>query len=96
MPEVLNQRFTSAGFLPINRSDRLYALDHLGLPLTFRPSRASTIRLAQTLDADYVIYGSYSLQGTTLKISAHILDIAGLKTGPEIYSRSGYAHCWIC
>ena len=92
VPEVLNQRFASAGFLPINRSDRLYALDHLGLPLAFRPSRAGTIRLAQTLDADYVIYGSYSLQGNTLKISAHILDVGALKTGPEIVHEAELSH----
>jgi tetratricopeptide (TPR) repeat protein len=92
VPEVLNQRFASAGYLPINRSDRLYALDHLGLPLSFRPSRASTIRLAQTLDADYVIYGSYSLQGNTLKISAHILDVGALKTGPEIVHEAELPH----
>ena len=59
IPEVLNRRLASAGFLPISRDDRLYALDHLGLPSTFQPSRASAIRLAQTLDADYIIVGSF-------------------------------------
>ena len=58
IPEVLNRRLASAGFLPISRDDRLYALDHLGLPSTFQPSRASAIRLAQTLDADYIIDGT--------------------------------------
>jgi len=84
VPEVLNQRLGSAGFLPIGRSDRLYALDHLGLPLNFQPSRASTIRLAQTLDADYVVIGSYTVVGSRLKASARVLDISGLKLGPPI------------
>jgi hypothetical protein len=30
--EILSQRFASAGFAPMNRTERLYALDHLGLP----------------------------------------------------------------
>ena len=92
VPEVLNQRLTSAGFLPINRTDRLYALDHLGLPLDFRPSRASMLRMAQTLDADYVIYGSYTLDGTTLKATAQILDVAALQLGRPIEQQAELAH----
>src|SRR5277367_6772957 len=79
MPEIIDRRLESAGFLPIGREDRLYALDHLGLPPNFRPSRASTIRLAQNLDADSVIVGSYTSDGKRLTITARILDINGLK-----------------
>lgn len=84
VPEVLNERLASAGFLPIGRTDRLYALDHLGLPLNFQPSRASTVRLAQTLDADYVVFGNYTVVGNRLKASAQVLDITGLRLGPPI------------
>lgn len=92
VPEVLNQRLGSAGFLPINRTDRLYALDHLGLPSNFQPSRASMLRLAQTLDADYVIYGSYTLTGNVLKANAQILDVSGLKIGKSIEQQAELAH----
>lgn len=61
-PDTLNERLTSAGFLAISRDDLQLALDHLGLPLDFRPTRATTIRIAQTLDADFVIVGSYNIQ----------------------------------
>ena len=61
-PYTLDQRLTSAGFLTISRDDRQYALDHLGLPPDFKPSRATTIRIAQTLDADYVIVGSFDVR----------------------------------
>jgi tetratricopeptide (TPR) repeat protein len=84
MPEVMNRRLESAGFLPIDREDRLYALDHLGLPPNFRPSRASTIRLAQNLDADSVVIGSYSTDGKRLAITARILDINSLKLDPAV------------
>src|ERR1700738_3544435 len=60
-PDTLNQRLNSAGFLTITRDDRQFALDHLGLPVDFKPSRATTIRIAQTLDADYVIVGSFNI-----------------------------------
>ena len=41
-PYTLDQRLTSVGFLTIGREDRQYALEHLGLPSDFRPSRATT------------------------------------------------------
>ena len=83
-PEILNQRFAAAGFLPISRNDRAYALEHLGLPPDFRPTRASTLRLAQTLDADSVIYGSYQVEGTRITATARILDIGKLRESAAI------------
>ena len=47
-PDTLNQRLSSSGFLTITRDDRQYALDHLGLPVDFKPSRATTVRIAES------------------------------------------------
>jgi tetratricopeptide (TPR) repeat protein len=74
-PDTLNQRLTSAGFLTITRDDRVYALDHLGLPVDFRPSRATTIRIAQTLDADFVIVGSYTVDNSRIAVQAQVLEV---------------------
>jgi len=74
-PDTLNQRLTSAGFLTITRDDRVYALDHLGLPVDFRPSRATTIRIAQTLDADFVIVGSYTVDNGRISVQAQVLEV---------------------
>lgn len=63
-PDTLNKRLNSAGFLTISRDDRTFAYDHLGLPADFRPSRATTIRIAEQLDANFVIIGSYNVQGS--------------------------------
>ena len=83
-PYTLDQRLASAGFLPITRDDRLYALQHLGLPDEFKPSRATTIRIAQTLDADYVIVGSFTVAnaGTSasrIEVQAQVLEINQLR-----------------
>ncbi len=83
-PEVLNSRFNSAGFLPLTREDRLYALDHLGLPETFQPSRATSIRIAQTLDANFILIGSYKAEAQTLTLKARILDVTRLRLSDEI------------
>ena len=83
-PELLNARFTSAGLTPLTREDRLYALDHLGLPETFNPSRATAIRIAQTLDAQSICIGSYTVANNTLTLHAHWIDTDKLRTTPEI------------
>lgn len=83
-PEVLNSRFSSAGFFPLTREDRLYALDHLGLPETFQPSRATALRIAETLDANYILIGSYHVDGSTLTLKSRIVDVGKLRLGDEI------------
>ena len=83
-PATLNQRLSSAGFLTISRDDRLFALDHLGLPAGFRPTRATTIRIAQTLDANYVIVGSYNVQGDRIQVQAQVLEVNQLKLSPPL------------
>jgi tetratricopeptide (TPR) repeat protein len=92
VPEILNLRLASAGFMPISRDDRLYALDHLGLPSTFQPSRASAIRLAQTLDADYVIVGSFSTSGSRFQIKAQILKVDALHLSPPLQEEADITH----
>ena len=84
VPEIFNRRLASAGFLPISRDDRLYALDHLGLPQSFQPSRASAIRLAQNLDANYVIVGSFSTSGPRFQASAQVLNMDTLHMSAPI------------
>ena len=87
-PDTLNQRLSSSGFLALSHDDRLYALDHLGLPADFRPSRATTIRLAQTLDADYVIVGSFNIVGaeaqSRITVQAQILEVNKLRLSAPI------------
>jgi tetratricopeptide (TPR) repeat protein len=77
--EILNQRLGASGFDIISRDDRQYALEHLGLPRAFQPSRATAIRLAQTLDADDIIVGFYTLQNNNLHLSAELLDVNALR-----------------
>ena len=77
--EILSTRFASAGFQPTSRADRVYALDHLGLPQGFQPSRASSIKLAQTLDADSIIVGSYTTEGNQIFAEARLVNVPELR-----------------
>jgi len=90
-PDTLNKRLESVGFLTISQDDRAYALDHLGLPVGFKPSRATSIRIAQQLNANYVIVGSYSIQSnpTTpandrITIQSQLLSIDDLTLSPPL------------
>jgi tetratricopeptide (TPR) repeat protein len=87
-PDTLNQRLTSAGFLTITRDDRQYALDHLGLPVDFKPSRATTIRIAQTLDADFVIVGSYTVNSSRIAVQAQVLEVNKLRLSQPLADSS--------
>jgi tetratricopeptide (TPR) repeat protein len=78
-PEILSSRFTSAGFAPMSRADRLYALDHLGLPQGFHPSRATALKLAETLDADSIVVGSFLTDGTKIVAEARLVDVPHLR-----------------
>ena len=88
-PWTLGQRLNSAGFLTIGRDDRQYAMQHLDLPADFKPSRATTIRIAQQLDADYVVIGSFNIAnpGTTaarIDVQAQVLEVNQLRMSPPL------------
>jgi tetratricopeptide (TPR) repeat protein len=91
-PYTLDQRLTSAGFLTIGRDDRQYALDHLGLPPGFRPSRATTIRIAQTLDADFVVVGSFNVQDSTITVQAQVLEVNQLRMSQPLAGSGDLPH----
>jgi len=86
-PDLLTARFASAGFAPMSRADRLYAFDHLGLPMGFHPSRASSLKLAQTLDADSIIVGSFQTEGSTFVAEAQIVDVPHLRMSEAVTAR---------
>ncbi len=88
-PDTLNERLGSSGFEVISREDRAYALEHLGLPAGFRPSRATTIRIAQTLDADCVVVGSYTVENGRLEARAQVLRVRELRLSPPLADSSG-------
>jgi tetratricopeptide (TPR) repeat protein len=85
--ELLSTRFAAAGFEPTSRADRMYALDHLGLPQGFQPSRASAIKLAQTLDADSIVVGSYTTDGSGIVAEATLVDVPQLRMLPQVSAR---------
>lgn len=90
-PEVINTRLSAAGFAPISTTDRFYAFDHLGLPPNYQPTRASSLRLAQALDVDSIIVGSYITNGTGIIVEAQMIDVPHLRMSPVISAKGEMA-----
>jgi tetratricopeptide (TPR) repeat protein len=83
-PDILDARLSSAGFLTIRREDRRYAMQHLGLPADFHPTQATAYRIAQTLDADYVVLGNYTVLNGRIQATARVLDMHGPSMGATL------------
>lgn len=83
-PEVLGQRLASAALYVVSREDRMYAFDRAGIPTNLHLSRATLYRIAEQMDADYVVLGSYNYDGQTFSTTAQLLDMKRLKLSPEL------------
>jgi len=85
-PDVLSQRLTSPQLYVISREDRDYAFDHSGIPQTVLPSRATIYHIAEQMDADYVVMGSYTFDGKVFTATAQLLDMKKLHLHPPVDS----------
>jgi tetratricopeptide (TPR) repeat protein len=81
--EVVGQRMTAAEYFVIRREDRIYAFDRLGIPATLRPSRATLYRVAEEMDVDYLVVGSYTFDGRTFTARSQVMDMKRLRLSPE-------------
>ncbi|PSH04509.1 MAG: hypothetical protein CXZ00_06725 [Acidobacteria bacterium] len=82
-PEIIGQRLDTRSLYLISRDDRQYAFDRMGIPVNLHASRATLYRIAEQLDADYVLLGSYSYDGRTFTARAQVLDMKALKLSPD-------------
>lgn len=82
LAELFTDRLAGDQRLVFPRSEWLAAVEKLGLPPSPRFTRASMLRIAKQMDADYVVYGQYSTDGKGLTITTHILQIAPAALSP--------------
>lgn len=73
-PEVVGQRL-GADLQAMSRNDRLHAFDRAGMPSGLHPSRATMFRIAEQLDLDYVVIGTYDFDGHTFTATCQRLDV---------------------
>jgi len=83
-PELLQERLNSAKLFILPREDRIRAYDRVGIPVELHPSRATLYRIAEQLDVDYVVLGSYRFDGRTFTAAAQLLDMRRQRLLPEM------------
>ena len=95
--ETLHDEFNSHSQIVFDRDARAEALRRLSLRPNGAFTKATLIRLGQSLDVDYVSYGTYDVKLTpgsaelkngSIQINAHILDLRKLHEGPD-FSEAG-------
>jgi tetratricopeptide (TPR) repeat protein len=68
----------------INREDRLYAFDRVGIPASTQLSRATLLRIAEQMGVDYVVLGNYNYDGNSFSSKAQLLDMRRLHLSPFV------------
>ena len=90
-PEVLSQRMSSAKLNVVTRDDRIFVFDRAGVPAAVHPSRATVFNVAEQMGADYVVLGSYAVDGNAFQVSAQLLDVKKLRLYPPVQSSGALA-----
>ncbi|MGB8477000.1 MAG: tetratricopeptide repeat protein [Candidatus Acidiferrum sp.] len=84
LEELTIQRLSAAGQQVYSHDARTEELDRSGLPPAARLSRASMLRIALNMDADYVIFGRFTSDGQTLTVESRILRINPARLLPAV------------
>ncbi len=82
LAELFSSRLAEDGRLVFPRSDWIAALEKLGLPPSTRFTRATMLRVAQQMDADYVIFGEYNSDGKSLTLTTRVLQVSPGRLSP--------------
>jgi tetratricopeptide (TPR) repeat protein len=81
-PEAFHEQLNSPVLYVASRDERLRACDRQGIPAGVHPSRATLYRLAEQMDLDYAVLGSYKYDGARLTATAQLLDMRAQKLLP--------------
>lgn len=84
LEELTIQRLSAAGQQVYSHEGRTAELDRSGLPPSAKLSRASMLRIAQNLDADFVVFGRFSSDGQSLTVESQILRVNPTRLLPAV------------
>jgi tetratricopeptide (TPR) repeat protein len=88
--ETIRESLNSHDVLALDREGRQEGFRRLSIRPYALLTRATVVKLAESLDADRVIFGSYSVTPGTapskgsLRISSRVLDLKRIRQGPEL------------
>src|ERR1700681_4712122 len=75
LEELTIQGLSAAGEQVYSHSWRLGELERYGIPTTAKLSRATMLHVAEDLDADFVVFGSFNFDGKNLTVESRLLRV---------------------
>jgi tetratricopeptide (TPR) repeat protein len=84
LEELTIQKLSAAGQQVYSHEGRLDEMDRAGLPPNAKLSRATMLHIAQDLDADYVVFGNFRSDGTSLTVNARVLRVNPVALLPAV------------
>src|SRR6266478_6408877 len=84
LEELTIQRLSAAGEQVYSHAGRLVELERYGLPRYSKLSRATMLHVAGDLDADFVVFGRFTSNGTSLTIESRILTVSPARLLPGL------------
>jgi tetratricopeptide (TPR) repeat protein len=84
LEELTIQRLSAAGQQVYSHAGRLNEMDLYGLPSNAKLSRATMLRIAEELDADYVVFGTFTASAQNLTVDARVLRVNPVALLPPV------------
>ncbi len=84
LEELTIQRLSAAGVQVYSHAGRQVELERSGLPHSSKLSRATMLHVAEDLDADFVVFGKFTANGTSLTIESQILKVSPARLLPPL------------
>jgi tetratricopeptide (TPR) repeat protein/TolB-like protein len=84
LEELTIQRLSAAGEQVYSHAGRIVELERYGLPRLSKLSRATMLHFAEDLDADFVVFGRFTANGTSLTIESQILKVSPARLLPSL------------
>src|ERR1700676_465913 len=106
LEELTIQGLSSAGEQVYSHSWRLGQLERYVIPTTAKLSRATMLHVAEDLDADFVVFGSFNYDGKNLTVESRLLrvnpaallapvhDSGPLETATDLHTRLLWRRLW--
>ena len=84
LEELTIERLSGAGEQVYSHEGRLVELERYGLPHSSKLSRATMLHIGEDLDADFVVFGKFTANGTSLTIESRILRVSPARLLPAL------------
>jgi tetratricopeptide (TPR) repeat protein len=90
--ETVQEALSSEGLMVLERDDRVEVYRRLSIRPYSLLTKASVLKIGEEMDAEHVIFGQYDVKPVpdstvgshgSLQLTAHLLDLKGLRQGPQ-------------